>query len=234
MLNRLSVKYFLIFALIISGCSSVNELAKYDLSSQKFLFKNSVKSTLTSINVSTGNTASKDKDLLDVIIEIAGETYVSDEVRKKLNKVFKPDNLALEISEGVMEALQTYYNITPVESLQDNPAYVTETRLENFEIISSESGLFTKITAEVKITSRRTGALVWRNHETVTLPLEESVSSYTADKTERKLKSVINLSRLLSITEKELEKAIDNTASQVGYNLSDDLRDDIANARKGK
>jgi hypothetical protein len=226
------LKIFLLFAFIIAGCSSVNELSKFNLSSQKFLFKHSVKSSLTKIKITSGTTVSGDKNIFDILIEDVGGSYVSSEVQKKLDKIFDPEYLAGEISEGVEEALITYYNAVPVKSLTEDPAYIAETRLEEFEIISSSSGIFTKITAEVKITSRRTGAMVWKNREVVNIPFEENRSSYTADKTEKNIRSVVNLARLLDMSEEELKSAIDNTSSQVGYNLSDNLREDIANSRK--
>jgi hypothetical protein len=210
------------------GCSGVNEFARYDITNSTIYFKSSAKYSASNVRVNLGEKIFTNKNPVEIILEEIGEGYTESEVQQKVNRAYKPDSVALSLSDGIKGGLRDYFNFTPVESSSNNPAYLFETRLVKFELLSGSGGIDARIAAEVLIVDRKSAKTVWRNTHSVRTPLKESVIGYYPDGRVKTAVSIINAIRLMQMTVKEISDAIHVTTEELSYELTDELRYDIA------
>ena len=217
---------------ILSGCSGVNEFAKYDIRNSKILFKSSAKHSASNVRINITNPELfSGNSPIEVILTEAGEQVMSSQVESKIRKAYEPDTVSVKLMDGVRTGLGDYFNFTPVYDNAENPDYLFETRLEKFELGSGSYGIYARVSAEVLIVDRKTAKTVWRNTETVSSPLKESVYSYYPDRKVRTAVSIINAVRLMEMTEDEIRDAINTTSEELAYELTGVLREDIAYAK---
>ena len=219
---------FLFVILAFYGCSGVNEFARYDITNSTIYFKSTAKYSASNVRVNLGDKFFSNKNPVEIILTEIGEGYSESEVQEKVNKAYNPDSTAGSLSEGIMGGLRDYFNFTPVESSSNNPAYLFETRLEKFELVSGSGGIDARISAEVLIVDRKSAKTVWRNTHSVRTSLKESVVGYYPDGKVRTVVSIINAIRLMQMTEDEIRNAINVTTEELSYELTDVLRYDIA------
>lgn len=218
---------------VSTGCSGVNEFAKYDIRNSKILFKSSAKPTASNVRINLTNPEIlPGNSPVEIILTEVGENMMSSGVQKKIDRAYEPDTVSGKLLEGVRTGLLDYFNFTPVRSSSENPDYVFEGRLERFELTSSSYGIRANISAEILIVDRKSAKTVWQNTERVSSPLKESVYSYYPDRRVRTATSIINAVRLMEMTEEEIRDAINFTAEELAYELTNVLRNDIAYAKE--
>ena len=229
-----TIKLLLLFGVIaMSGCSGVNEFARYDIRNSKILFKSSAKHSASNVRVNiTKPDIVSDNNPVEIILTEVGENIFSSNVQEKINRAYQPDTVSSRLSDGLKTGLGDYFNFTPVPAQSDNPDYLFETRLEKFELGSGSYGIYAGISAEVLIVDRKSAKTVWKNTERVSTPLKEAYYSYYPDKRVRTATSIINAVRLMNMTEEEIRDAINFTAEELAYELTDVLRNDIAYSKE--
>ena len=225
------IKYIIIIflpAMVLFGCTHTNELAKYSLSGKNFLFKQWVNPSLTRVSVDI-NTSYESKNPFVVILSDIGSTYSESEIKEKLQNAINADSIASSVSDGLREGLNTYYKINTVTSLEENPQYIVETKVEKFRLGSNSYGVFATVECSVIITDRNTARIVWENYETSTNPIRDVIITLGEPMLVRTTASVINAIRLMNMSNEEIRTAIYNAVIEAGKKQSDQLREDIAN-----
>jgi hypothetical protein len=218
-----------VFAITLTGCGvHINEFARFTLSNKNILLKQYVNPDLTRVNVDIGEYY-YDNNIVTVILSDIGGTIAENSVREKINNAINTDSLGLAISDGISDGLKTYFNANIVESLDDNPQFISETRLERFRIVSNTSGVYAMIDTRVLITDRGTAKTVWENTECANIPIGDVIYDFTCNRYIRTAKGVINAIRLLQMSEEEIRAAINIASGEAGKRQCDQLREDIAN-----
>jgi hypothetical protein len=219
---------FILPAIIFFGCAHTNELAKYNLTNKNILFKQCVNPALTRVTVDI-NTSYESNNPFVVILSDIGSLYSEGEIREKIQKAVNADSIVKSISEGLKDGLNTYYRINAVSSLDENPNYILETKLEKFRLSSNSYGIFATVECTALITDRNSAKTVWENTESNSIPLNDVIISYGETTLVRTTASVINAIRLMNMTDEEIRTAISYAVKEAGKNQSDQLREDIAN-----
>jgi hypothetical protein len=218
-----------VFIINLTGCGThINEFVKFKLTNKNILFKQYVSPDLTRVNVDIGE-YHYDQSLVTIILTDIGGTIAENSVREKIQNAINPDSLVYAISDGIGEGLKTYFYANVVESLDDNPQYIAETRLERFRIVSNTSGIYAMIDTRVIISERGTAKTVWENTECANVPIGDVIYDFTCNGYIRTAKGVINAVRLMQMSEEEIRAAINITAGEAGKRQCDQLREDIAN-----
>jgi hypothetical protein len=211
-----------------SGCGThINRFASFKLTNKNFMFRQYVNPDLTRVNVDIGENYFDD-NLVTVILSNVGGAIAESSVREKINNAINPDSLAYSISEGVSEGLKTYFYANIVESLDENPQYIAETRLERFRIVSNTSGIYAVIDTRVIISDRGTAKTVWENTECSNVPIGDVIYDFTCNRYVRTTKGIINAVRLMQMSEDEIRAAVNIAAEESGKRQCDRLREDIA------
>ncbi len=215
-------------AILFIGCAHTNELAKYNLMNKNILFKQWVNPALTHVEVDI-NSSYESSNPFVVILSNIGSSYSESLVREKIQNNINADSIVKSISDGLKEGLNTYYRINAVNSLDDNPDYILETKLNKFKLSSNSQGIFVRIDCSALITDRNSAKTVWENQESVSIPLYDVILSYGETTQVRTTASVINAVRLMNMNDEEFRLAIDYAVEEAGKKQSDQLREDIAN-----
>lgn len=231
--------FVLIFAgLFLAGCSHTNELAKFNVNGSSMLYKEFVGREAGTIQIvyPQKSTNSKDKKeekgLLDAIASIGTDLLNADKTSDI--KEWVDTRLILEeISDGLQKNLKEYINVQKAASIDDNPAFIVETTLEKCALHVADNGVKIEVRAYVKIIERGTGALVWENAESETVPINYDSYSSTGKKTSTESK-ILTAVQLNSIKKKELNDCIDAAVESVGKLMGETFREDLAEANKKK
>jgi hypothetical protein len=216
------------FVCALCGCGThINSFGTFNLSNKNFMLRQYVSPGLTRVNVNAGENY-YENNLVAVILSNVGGTIAENSVREKINSAINPDSIAYSISKGIGEGLKTYFYANIVESLDENPQFITETRLEKFTIISNSSGIYAAVDSRVIITDRGTAKTVWENTESSDVPIGDVVYDFTCNRYIRTAKSVINAVRLMQMSGEEISAAVNIAAEESGKRQCDRLREDIA------
>jgi len=214
---------------------------------------------MVQVNVNTIRKRNKNGVIENVFYD-AGTYFVVSEVESKLRKVYNPDSVSLVLTESLESILTTYNDIVIVDSLNQNPDFIVETRLDKFVLSAGENGVYSNFSALTTIYDRKTAKKIWQRSESISQPLVEDYfynpgyynQSYfynpgyynqrpynpfpkkgsTAYKKTNTFDygRSISLFMLMSMSEEEIKSAIKYTTSLVAQNLANDLRDDLADA----
>lgn len=223
------IVFVILFAFVFFGCTHTNNLAKFNVSSSKILFKKYISPDLANVNVNFNTGYGFDtKSIVTVVLGGLGSAYTEGQVREKFQKAINGDSLVTNISEGVRDGLLTYYKIIPVTALEEDPKFIVESRLQKFTLESNSYGIHARVKTKVIITDRNTAKTVWENDETSSVPLYDVLINSFGNETIQTTKSIINAIRLMNMTEQELRIAINNAAEDAGKKQSETLREDIA------
>jgi hypothetical protein len=214
---------------LIYGCAHTNDLGSYNISGSKILFKKYVSYDLSKVYVSINTGYGDDtKSIIGVILGGLASGYTEEQVKEKFRNAISADSISNNISDGIKEGLLTYYRISPVKTLDEDPRFIMETQLLKFYVESSSYGIYVKARTKAILTDRNTARTVWENDETSSVPLYDVYIPSFGYQTIETTKSIINAIRLMSMTEDELRYAINATAEEVGRMQSETLRKDIA------
>ena len=226
-----SLSLFALSLIFLAGCGHTNELAKYDLKGQGVLFKNSVSPDAAVIEVVSENPPNKknNKDLLSVIASV-GSDILNETSISKIQKAVSTDSVADNVSEGLKEALLTYLAINPVESINDNPQFIVETTVNECKLINRSSGAFVKVSAESQIIDRSTGKIIWDNYESDTVPVKKNNNNIHGNSDN--VDNVINAIQLSSLSEKEIQRVVNNASKSAGGLMGNTLREDFVKSHE--
>jgi hypothetical protein len=183
---------------------------------------------LTRVSVNIGEYY-YDNNLVTVILSEVGGTIAENSVREKLQNAINPDSISIAISDGIKDGMKTYFNSKEVDNIDENPQFITETKLERFRIVSNTSGIYAMIDTRIIITDRNSAKTVWENTECSNIPIGDVVYDFTCNRYIRTAKSMINAIRLTQMSEEEIRAAINIAAGEAGRRQCDQLREDIAN-----
>lgn len=226
------INYSIIFLFLLSGlfgCAHTNYIKDYNMSGKKYMFKQYVSGNNTGAWIDISNGSYSDKGgWVSVILTEIGEGIAEGKVKDKLERVLKADSITKAISDGVKEGLKTYYMIETVDSLSQNPDYIFETKFKKITFSSDAYGISANMRASVRIIDRKTAKTVWENSESYRLPIKDVYVSYLGGPYVRTGASVVNLVRLLEMTDDEIKYAINELAKEVGYRHTETLREDIS------
>jgi hypothetical protein len=231
MKSRITINSIIVLALalIFSGCSHTNELAKYNLTSANVFFKTYVSPSLTKVCVDIHTGYGTDtKSLITVILGEVGSGYAESRVEEKLRNAVNADSLVENVMEGVEEGLVTYCKINVSEELDNNTRYVAETKLLGFRLASNAGGIYADAKTEVILTDRNTGKIIWDNTESSNIPLREVVIGVFGPPVVNTAASIINAVKLMNMTEDEIRAAVNAAADEAGRRQSETLREDIS------
>jgi hypothetical protein len=228
---RTTLSLLLLAALVAGGCSHTNNLAKYSFSNSKILFRARTSGTASSF--AGINNPVKDNAITGIIAAI-GSGIVSDEGRRKLEKAIDRDTIANAIANGMQRAVTDYLNVQPVNSIADEPEFLVETDLTDYTIVSLSEGLFVKAKGKSRMIHRATGAVVWENSESHTIPLSQTYLAGLAPAPVSSGVSIYNAVQLLNLSQEELRTVFSHAATEVGEEIGETLREDIADIRAGK
>lgn len=218
-----------VFLIFFNGCGThINEFVKFKITNKNVLFKQYVNPDLTRVNVDIGE-YHYDQNLVTVILTDIGGTIAENSIKEKFEKALNTDSIAFAISSSVEDEMRTYFGIIAVETLDEKPQYIAETRLERFRIVSNTSGIYALIDTRIILTDRGTAKTVWENTECANIPIGEVIYDFTFNKYVRTAKGVINAVRLMQMSEEEIRAAINIAAGETGKRQCDQLREDIAN-----
>lgn len=239
------MKKILLLALIslllfFTGCGHTNELAKYDLQSQTFLFEYGVSSGAQRVSVDFTTPLGTKKTLFDNgnfsaafdIAEAVGSVVsavVSSETNDKLVNAVDVSEMARYTSDGMENTLARYYGIHTVTSLHEPHKFIVETILTNCRLGSNETGVGVLVEANTRIIDKETAKIIWEYDDANVVPLREGSNSF--DQTTNVVSSVIGAAQLATLSEEEIRRSADEAAAGVGSLIADRLREDISELR---
>jgi len=214
---------------LLYGCTHTNNLAGFNIVSSKILFKKYVPYDISKVNVDINTGYGNDtKSIIGVILGGLASGYTEERVKEKFRNAINGDSISTNITDGIKEGLLTYYRITPVKALEEDPMFIMDTQLLKFYIESNSYGIYVKAHTKAILTDRNTARTVWENDETSSIPLYDVYIPSFGSQTIQTSKSVLNAIRLMNMTEEELRFAINAAAEEVGRMQSETLREDIA------
>lgn len=214
----------------VAACSHTNNLAKYTFSNSKILFR--ARATGSGASFAAINNP-VEKNVVTGIIAAIGSGVVSEEGRAKLEKAVNRDTIVNAVARGMQQAVTDYLNVQPVTSIADEPEFLVETDLTEYTIVSLSTGLFIKAEGNSRMIHRPTGAIVWENSESHTIPLSETYLAAFGSAPVASGVSIYNAVKLLSLSEEELRAVVAHAATNVGEEIGETLREDIAEIRSG-
>jgi len=229
MLKKLNLALFAVAALVLYSCGSTNHLSDYKLNEETVFFEEIVAMTSAQVEIiHNSNTDKTDKSDLDVLGEIAtsiGKAVLTSSAEEKLRNAAKPRLVVEDISYGVEQALVKYLMIKPTKVLDMDARFVVSTTLEELKILSTTNGVYMRCKATVSITDRQTGGLVWENTEAENVPIRNSYSSSNTTTS-----TIAQAADLASLSEEEMEQAVESASNEVGRLMAETLRKDINEA----
>lgn len=220
--------FLLLFSLLI-GCSHTNELAKYQLSGQRFYSESNVSPDAAEVNVMLTHTSTGNA-ITDILVAV-GEGITAAQAQEKLQRAIKPAGVATNIAQGFGEDLTKYLNVRIVNTLSDNPDLIVRTQLEDLKIQSAPSGVFMHVRAECTVIYRQTAAVIWQNTEEVDMPVRRT-DAFVLDPTGGTITGIVNVVELLKMTEQEIQDLVLRAASGVGFRMGETLREDVAKMKR--
>ena len=224
---------FLFFPVIIflAGCAHTNELAKYDLSGKGMLFSNHVSANARRLQFVNYTPTEKEKGKSDLLYTIAsiGSDILSETSKSKIADAVSTDSIANYVSTGLKDVLITFENIKPVKSMDNNPQFVTETTIDQCQMVLGTDHVSISVQASSRIIDRNSGNIVWDDNETETVPVEEN---YSNDKdNSHTLNKVLGAVQLASLSEKEIQTIVNQAAVNAGRQIGETFRKDVVKLR---
>lgn len=224
--------YFFLLAVIsvlLYSCGSTNNLADYNLRQQTVFFDEIVAMTSAQVEIVHSNNKQA-KTELDVLGEIAtsiGKAVLTNETESKLREAARPRLVVDDISNGVENALVKYLMVVPSKTLDMDAKFIVTTTLEELKILSTTGGVYMRCKATVTITDRQSGGLVWENTEAENVPIRRTYAS-----SNNTASTIAQAADLASLSQEEMEQAVESASNEVGRLMTETLREDINEASK--
>jgi hypothetical protein len=231
-MRRLNFVFLAIATLLLYSCGSTNNLSDYELNQETVFFDEIVAMTSAQVEIiHNDNTNKSNKSDLDVLGEIAtsiGKAVLTSGAEEKLRKAARPRLVVEDISYGVEQAMIKYLMIVPTKILDMDAKFIVTTTLEELKLLSTTNGVYMRCKATVSITDRQSGGLVWENTESQNIPIRKTYGSSGSAGT------IAQAADLASLSEEELEQAVESASNEVGRLMAETLRSDINEAAKKK
>ena len=217
--------------LVLAGCAHTNELAKYDLTGKGMLFSNHVSANarrLQFVNYTPDEKDKGKKDLLSTIASI-GSNILSETSKSKIADAVSTDSIANYVSAGLENVLITFENIKPVKSMDNNPQFVTETTIDQCQMVVGTEHVSISVQASSRIIDRNSGNIIWDDNETETVPVEEN---YSNDKdNSHTLNKVLGAVQFASLSKTEIQTIVNQAAVNAGKQIGETFRKDVVKLR---
>ncbi|MEP7218348.1 MAG: hypothetical protein ABI876_05505 [Bacteroidota bacterium] len=214
-------------AALMAACGHTNNLAKFPVAGKKALFRvYAVSDAASSISV----VESPVKNTIVDIIAAVGSVIVSDQSKHKLEHAVNGDSIAHSVSLGTQNSTSDYLSLRPVAGMQDNPDIIVETEITEYKLISASVGLALYVRGKSRMIDRATGQIVWEDSENKTVQLSETYLAAFAPRAISSGASIFNAVRLLTLSEEEIRTVVDNAAMEVGREIGETLREDVASS----
>jgi len=230
-MKKLNSLIILIAAILLYSCGSTNNLSDYKLNQETVFFDELVAMTSAQVEIVHNNNSNKaDKSDLDVLGEIAtsiGKAVLTSGTEEKLRNAAKPRLVVEDISYGVEQAMVKYLMVNPTKVLDMDAKFIVNTTLEELKILSTTNGVYMRCKATVSITDRQTGGLVWENSEAENVPIRRGNGGSNSA-----VATIAQAADLASLSEEEMERAVESASNEVGRLMAETLRNDINEASK--
>ena len=219
--------------IILASCTHTNNLSQFNLNGQKVFFDNiaSARGSATRIYYNEKFDEGKDEkqQLIEFVATAVGKAILSSETEKKLLAAVDAGELAEKISDGMESSMVKYLMIRPSKSLDAETRFICTTRLRECNIVSSPAGVYVYAKATCEITDRSTGSIVWDNTETERFYIRRSVAGAVGEINENAGKIAQSI-ELISVSTEQIKENVHGAASELGYEMAGQLREDIAAA----
>jgi len=220
-----------VISLGVLGCGHTNRLAEYPVVGSTMLFQSRALPTAIDAEVwiappPTDTATPRQVSWILEIARIAGEVLTEVTAYRKLSEAIVPEELALAAGRGFQEAAVRWLRVTPVRSLEHDPAFLAETILEKYRLTSTPSGVYAQVQLRSRILHRETARVVWEVHRNASIPIQQTrgiayvpgVATAT---------SAAHAARLLSLETEELRQLFNRAAQAAGEQLGETLRKDV-------
>ena len=214
-------------AFLFSSCGHTNELEHYDLKNKSFLYQYRIPAD--AIDASTWISSPADGPA--AIITIIGSTMASDQAIKKLQRAANPDTLALSLSRGIENVTTTYIGIRRAKNLEENPDFIVETVLDNYELHISDYGINAVVKGTTRVAERGTGKLIWEYDESESISMGDTWFAGILGPGATVV-GAFNIARLLNLPDAELRGVLKAAAEEAGAKIAEEFREDFSEARK--
>jgi len=225
----MNIRAFFLLAAIgaaaIAGCGHTNKLAKHNIGGKTAIYR--TYTTASAGSYAYVESPTKNNTVVDILAAI-GSGVVSDQGRKKLQNAVNGDSIAQAVGRGISEATVDYLRLQPVATVADNPEFIVETELTQYNIVSGAYGVAIYVRGKSRVIERKTGIIVWEDSESHTIPLSETWVAGLAPTVVRSGASIFNAVQLLSLSEAEIRNVVNNGAVVAGREIGETLRDDVA------
>jgi hypothetical protein len=229
-----SPKHFAILTLLlaigpmIASCAHTNELAKYNVRGASVVYRSHAAGNAQSTTSNT-STSSSGNPAIDLGAAI-GNDIAANQAQQKLRKAIIPDSLAAALAVGIQKAVSDYLQMKAVSG--DNSTFIVETILERYEISSSSTSISAQVQGTSRIIDRRSGKIVWEDGESETIPLRNSTAAALTSAVSDMVAGAINAQELANMSEAEMHTVLGNAAKEVGREIGEVLRKDVAKMTK--
>jgi hypothetical protein len=213
-------------AFIVSSCGHTNELEHYDLKNKSFIYQYRIPAD--AIDASTWVSGPEGPA---GIIAIIGSSIARDEAIEKLSRAANPDTLALAMSKGIENVTSTYIGIRRVKNFEDNPDFIVETILDEYQVNASDYGISVRVEGTTRIAERGTGKIIWEYDDCKTISLSDTWYAGMLGPGATVV-GAFNIARLLSLPDAELRAVLKHAAEEAGAKIAEEFRDDYSEARK--
>lgn len=226
----------LLIVLFVAGCSHTNELMKYDLNGQNAYFEEFVSSEARTIQIEMKEPAKTDKDkkkdeavsIFEAVVS-AGTAVLTAEKISDIQDLVDTYELTTYVADGLKNTLDTYVNLRPVDDRR-SAQFIVETELERCVLYVSKDNVHVTVQANTKIIDVASGNIVWENWESDTVPVGNSGNNVKVKKgTESK---VLTALQLASLSKREVNECVGEAAEDVGREMGETFREDLAESRK--
>lgn len=223
----MNMRYFhavgiVIIAALVSGCGHTNHLSKYPVLMGSYYFSSNVRGAAPKAHSSI---PSADTNVFARIISSVSEGIASGQMQEKLDRVSGYD-LANAVTNGLRDAMTKYLSSREERSLAANPAFLVETSLQSYELHTSANDATVKVDASARIIDRATGAIVWEDGESSTIPLR-AAGPMPHVKPLRAAAGYFNAGVILSMSDDEVRAVLMRAAEDAGHMIGETLRQDI-------
>ena len=222
--------------LFIGGCGHTNELMNYDLRGKNAYFEEFVARKARTIQVEMSEPKGKDEKKDDVVgileaVVSAGSAVLSAEKIAEIKNYVNTYDLVSSVTEGFMQALETYVDIKNVDD-RKLAHFIVETELERCVLYVSKNNVHVTVQANTKIIDIASGVIVWENWESDTIPLDNIADGVNVKK--RTGSRVLTALQLASLSKKEVNESVGEAAEYVGRKMGDTFREDLAESGRNR
>jgi hypothetical protein len=227
--NRYLITTLAIAAIAIGGCGHTNNLAKYTVVGRTALFR---AAALGGAATSYVAIESPTDHPVGGLAAVVGSIAVGERGRARIERAVNGDSIAAAVGSGIRQTTTDYLGLQPVASMADDPAFIVETSLSEYALVSTVLGVCIRVTGESRVIDRASGGIVWEDRETHTIPLSQTYVASAAPRIVRSGASIYNAVDLLTLTDEELQRLVSEAAREAGREIGEELREDIADLRE--